>query len=217
VDGEGLAFCVGGECSLIVGALAGLKGNIKGKPGILWIDAHGDFNTPETTRSGYIGGMGLAFACGRGPKMNDAIEASRPLMSEENVVHVASRALDPKEYEAMSSSPMQLYTASAIRTDGLLRVADQAARYLDSRCDWITCHLDVDAIDPETLPAVNFPEGAGLSLEEVKKVVKRVHRTGKLKVFNLAGYNASLDQSKISAQKLLRLVSEIFSEDKTTV
>jgi len=207
---DGLGFFVGGECSIIVGVLAGLKNSVKGKPGVLWIDAHGDFNTPETTSSGFIGGMALAFACGRGPKMNETLEASRPLLVEENVVHLASRALDPEEDRAMSSSAMKLYSASRIHKDGVLKVADQAASYLDDTCDWMTCHLDVDAIDPESIPAVNHPERSGLSLEEVKVAVEAVRVTGKLKAFDLAGYNASLDHNNTSARELLKLVSEIF-------
>ena len=71
VESDDFVFCLGGECTLIVGSLAGFKTKFKGKPGVLWMDAHGDFNTPETTVSGFIGGMGLAFACGRRPKINN--------------------------------------------------------------------------------------------------------------------------------------------------
>lgn len=68
VGGDDFVFCLGGECTFIAGTIAGFNRKFTGKPGMLWIDAHGDFNTPETTVSGFIGGMCLAFACGPRPQ-----------------------------------------------------------------------------------------------------------------------------------------------------
>jgi len=212
VGSDDFVFCLGGECTFIAGTLAGFKTKFKGKPGILWMDAHGDFNTPETTTSGFIGGMCLAFACGRGPKLSSDIESARPLLSEENVVHLASRALDPLEEKAMQSSPLRLYSASDVHRTGIGKVAREAAEYLADRSDWIICHLDVDSIDNGIISAVNFSEkGSGLTLEEVKTVVHEIRRTGKLKVFDLAAYNPNLDLKRGSGDKLLKLTSEILS------
>jgi arginase len=212
VGSDDFVFCLGGECTFIAGTLAGFKTKFKGKPGILWMDAHGDFNTPETTISGFIGGMCLAFACGRGPKLSSDIESARPLLSEENVVHLANRALDPLEEKAMQSSPLRLYSASDAHRTGIGKVAREAAEYLADRSDWIICHLDVDSIDNGIISAVNFPEkGSGLTLEEIKTVVHELRRTGKLKVFDLAAYNPNLDLKQGSGDKLLKLTSEILS------
>ena len=68
VDSDDFVFCLGGECALITGSLAAFRTKFEGQPGMLWMDAHGDFNTQETTTSGFIGGMCLALACGRRPK-----------------------------------------------------------------------------------------------------------------------------------------------------
>jgi arginase len=212
VGSDDFVFCLGGECTFIAGTLAGFKTKFRGNPGILWMDAHGDFNTPETTISGFIGGMCLASACGRGPKLSSDIESSRPLLSEENVVHLASRALDPLEEKAMRSSPLRMYSAADAHRIGIAKVARAAAEFLADRSDWIICHLDVDSIDPGIISAVNFPEkGSGLTLEEVKTVVHELRRTGKLKVFDLAAYNPNLDPKQDSGNKLLNLTSEILS------
>jgi len=211
VGPDDFVFCLGGECTLVTGTLAGFKGRFKGKPGMLWVDAHGDFNTPETTASGFLGGMPLAFACGRGPRLNQNIENARPLLEEENVVHLASRALDPLESRAMSSSPMKLYPASTVHKEGASKIATQAAAYLSDHSDWITCHLDVDSIDPTIVPAVNYPEPAGLTLEEIRTVVKALQTTGKLKVFNLTAYNPTFDRDHASAQKLVTMVAELMA------
>jgi len=209
VEEDDFVFCLGGECTFIVGALAGFKSKFHGKPGILWMDAHGDFNTPETTPSGFIGGMCLAFACGRGPQLSSEIGNSKPLMDEENVVHVGSRALDPLESEAMADSRLQLYSASDIRKAGVEKVAEEAAKYLCDRVDWIICHLDVDSLDPATISAVNFPEKGGLMTEDAKTIVDALYDTGKLKVFDLAALNSDLDRDGSATKTLLDLTSRL--------
>lgn len=211
VDADDFVFCLGGECTFVTGTLAGFKGRFKGTPGMLWVDAHGDFNTPETTASGFLGGMPLAFACGRGPRLTQTIEDARPILDEENVVHLGSRALDPLESNAMSSSPMKLYPTATAHKEGVPKVAEEVATYLAGRCDWITCHLDVDSIDPAIIPAVNYPEPGGLTLEEVKAVVRALQKTGKLKIFDLTAYNPTLDRDHASAQKLLKLVAALMA------
>lgn len=213
VGASDFVFCLGGECTLVTGTLAGFKGRFEGKPGMLWLDAHGDFNTPETTSSGFLGGMPLAFACGRGPKLNQDIEDVRPLLEEENVVHAGGRALDSLESEAMSSSPMKIYSASAIHEQGASRTGDQAAAYLAAHANWIVCHLDVDSIDSTIIPAVNYPEPGGLRLEEVKTLVRALQKTSKLKVFNLTAYDPALDKDHKSAQRIVTLVEELMAKE----
>ena len=211
VSSDDFVFCLGGECTFIAGTLAGFKDKFAGKPGILWMDAHGDFNTPETTPSGFIGGMCLALACGRGPKLSWEIEGSRPLISEENVVHLGSRALDPLEAKAMEASPLKLIPASKVHQEGVSKVANEAAEHLSDSADWLICHFDVDVTGTWIIPAVNFPEkGPGLTLEQVRTVVEALRKTGKLKVFDLTAYNPTLDQNHTSGKKILNLISEIF-------
>lgn len=213
VDSDDFVFCLGGECALIVGSLAGFKTKFRGKPGILWMDAHGDFNTPDTTVSGFIGGMGLAFACGRGPKLTTSIENARPLLEEENVVHLASRSLDPLESNAIKSSPIKFYSAHDAHEMGVQKVAREAAEYLADRSDWIICHLDVDSIDPSIISAVNFREKGGLTLKEVSNVIDALQKTEKMKIFNLTAYNPTLDPDQDSGRKLVKLTSDIISTD----
>ncbi len=197
---------LGGECSGTVGSVAGLNMAFGGKPGMLWMDAHGDFNTPETSPSGYIGGMCLAMACGRGPKLGEEIEKSRPLLSEESLVHVGSRALDEPEILAFNSSPAKLFTAQRIKTKGATEVAEEAARHLANRSDWIVCHLDVDVVDPSVIPAVNYPTPGGLTMDEVVVLISALKKTEKLKAVELAAYNAAMDKGGSSARAVVNLV-----------
>ena len=212
-ESDDLIFCIGGECSMIAGEIAALRRRFSGTPGILWLDAHGDFNTPETSPSGFIGGMCLAMTCGRGPTLTDEIEKIRPLVSEENVIHVGSRALDPEEARAMQQSPLELYSATQVRNDGVEKIAQTAARVLNERCDWILCHLDLDVIDPRIMPAVNFPtSGDALTTQDTITIIRKLRVTDKLRVFNIAAYNPMMDNYNYeSGMKILRLVSDTIS------
>ena len=199
---------LGGECSVAVGAASGLVGAFGGRAGMLWMDAHGDFNVPATSPSGYIGGMCLAMACGRGPDLGVWEGTEGPPLAEERLVHVGSRDLDQPEVLAFNSSQARLFTAQQVKK-GAGEVAEEAARHLDSISDWVICHVDVDVVDPEVIPAVNYPTPGGLSLGEVAQVVKAMDRTGKLKVLELTSYNRLKDQDGSSAMKVAELAKAI--------
>lgn len=207
----GHVFVMGGECSVAVGALAGLSEVLSGKPGMLWMDAHGDFNTPETSPSGYIGGMCLAMACGRSQALGLDFGGHGYPLGEERLVQVGARALDPPEVTAFNASPAKLYTAQQVRKTGAAGVGEEAARHLENRSDWIVCHLDVDVIDPELIPSVNYPTPGGLTIEETTKIVKTQMKTEKMKVLELAAYNAGKDRRGSSAKKIVEIVKTIFN------
>ena len=197
---------LGGECSETVGAMTGLAEAYGGRPGMLWLDAHGDFNVPDSSPSGYIGGMCLAMACGMAPGLDLGTGQAPPPLAGERLVHVGSRALDPPEVVAFNSSPAKLYTAQQVKSNGAVDVAEEAARHLDNRSDWIACHLDVDVIDPELIPAVNYPTPGGLTMEETSVIIGRLIGTRKLRVIELAAYNPSRDRRAASAKRITELL-----------
>ena len=204
---EDMIFNLGGECALILGSAAGLKQHPSDKLGLLWIDAHGDFNTPQTTRSGCVGGMPLAFVCGRGPKFNLDIERLRPIIHESAVMHLGGRDFDPLESDAIRSSEIKLYSPSEFRKNGVDRTAAEIVGVLADQSDWLICHLDLDAIDPSIMPAVNYACPGGLILPELRAAVRTIAETGRLRVFNLAGYNSALDKGGLCAKVIIDLIS----------
>jgi arginase len=207
LEEEGMIFNLGGECGLTLGSAAGLKKHSSDRLGLLWIDAHGDFNTQETTRSGFVGGMPLAFVCGRGPRFSLEIEKLRPIVHENAVVHLGGRDFDPLESDAIRSSEIKLYSPSEFRETGVEKTAAKIAGFLADRSDWLICHLDLDAIDPSIVPAVNYPYPGGLALAEIHTIVRAISQTGKLRAFNLAGYNSALDEGGVCAKVILDMVS----------
>ena len=200
---------LGGECSETVGVMIGLAEAYGGKPGMLWLDAHGDFNIPETSPSGYIGGMCLAFACGMAPGLDLGTGQAPPPLAGERLVHVGSRALDPPEVAAFNSSPAKLFTAQQVKKIGAAEVAEEAARHLDNRSDWIACHLDVDVIDPGLIPSVNYPTPGGLTIEETSIIIRKLIETGKMRALELAAYNPSKDRGAASAKRIIELMKTV--------
>ena len=173
---------------------------------MLWMDAHGDFNAPEISPSGYVGGMCLAMATGRGPDTG----VTKPL-SEERLVHVGSRALDAPEAAALRDSSVKLFTAGDVKKEGAAEVASMASRHLDGGSDWIACHLDLDVVDPSIIPAVNYPASGGLTLEETAALIGALRRTGKLRVLELAAYNSEKDQDGSTAKKVVEFCAKALS------
>jgi arginase len=205
---EGVSFYLGGECGLAVGSAAGLKQQLPGKPGLLWIDAHGDFNTPETSPSGFVGGMPLAFVCGRGPQFNEQIEKHRPIIEENAVVHLGGRDFDTLESEALRSSRVKLYSPLDFQ-ENPNKLAVEIAETLAKQSDWIICHFDLDALDPAIMPAVNYPCRNGLAPEDINTVVAALSKTGKLRAFNLTAYNSTLDKDGRCGKTILDLVDKL--------
>jgi arginase len=152
--------------------------------------------------------MPLAFVCGRGPQFSKQIENQRPIFEEEAVVHLGGRNFDPLESEALRSSRVKLYSPAEFQADPN-KLAVEIAETLAKQSDWIICHFDVDAIDPAIMPAVNYPCRNGLTPEDVNTVVAPLSNTGKLRAFNLTGYNSTLDKDGGCGKTILDLVAKL--------
>lgn len=209
---DGFSLVLGGECSLIVGELQCLEQTRNGRIGLLWMDSHGDFNVPSTSPSGYIGGMCLAFACGRGPLITRELQKMMPLIGEERLVHLGSRALDAKEERMMRDSEMQVLSMKEFRRLGAETSSRKVAQRLSDRADSIVCHFDVDVLDPSLVPSVNYPTENGLKLAEAVHVIRELLATGKLSVLNLTAYNADRDTGLSSAKTVVSIVSKAFGK-----
>jgi arginase len=178
-----------GNCSSSVGTLAALD-----DPGIVWLDAHGDFNTPETSISGALEGMSLAIATGH----CHASLMPRPV-AEENVVLAATRSLDPLEQVRLHASKITLASLDAL---------PRAVDLLAARVNTIYLHLDLDVLDPSISPGANFSQPGGITPAQLFEAVQHVIATGKLAAVAIANFNPARDQdhrTRTIAQQLVRL------------
>jgi arginase len=172
-----LAIVASGDCTTALGTLAGLaRRGID--PGIVWFDAHGDFNTDETTLSGYLGGMPLAIAVGRGDQTAPRALGLRPI-DEDRVVLVDARDLDPAERELLDRSAVRRVPVSALapEAEGRGRIVPPGPIYL---------HLDLDVLDPPELPGLKFPAPGGVRRDELGRAVASLIATGQVIAIGLA-------------------------------
>jgi arginase len=181
-----------GDCVSTIGVLAGLARRAV-HPTLVFFDAHGDFNTWETTPSGFIGGMPLAMVTGRGEQtILDGAELE-PLPDSMTVL-VDGRDIDPGEDEALEASGIQVVT-----------VDDVAGGW--SPAGPLYVHVDGDVVDPDEMPAMNYPAPGGPSLDDVVAAVAELHATGRVEAFSISSWNPELPGSEIAAAATRRIAA----------
>jgi len=155
-----LPVVLAGNCHSSLGTVAALDGDV----GVVWLDAHADFNTPETTESGFFDGMGLALLTGEGwDALRSGIPGHRPV-APENVV-LCARDLDHAEWERLTSSTIRHVEPDALGT---------ALEDLRSRVDAVYLHIDLDVLDPSVGRANRFAVEGGLSTDELAAIAERI-------------------------------------------
>jgi arginase len=152
-----------GDCPAALGVMAGLQ---RRHPdlAVVWLDAHGDFNTPAITISGYLGGMPLAMLTGRAPELFCDPLGLRPV-ADTNVVLAGTRDLDPAERDALAASQVRRVPADPAAITSALDGLGRTPVYL---------HLDVDVIDSGQLPGLRFPSSPGPSVTQIEECLTAV-------------------------------------------
>jgi len=203
---EGLQPVVlGGDHSVAIGTLGGLA-RVYGPGGVLWIDAHGDLNRPETSPTGNVHGMPLAAALGfAGPEFES--EAwTFPAVSPDRVALVATRSLDPAEAELLSELDVEVYTMSDVDRLGVERVIRQALAHIAGP-GFVHVSLDMDALEPDIAPGVGTPVRGGLSYREAHLAMELVAESGLAGSLEVVEVNPILDQENETAKLAVELVA----------
>lgn len=195
-----MPLIVGGDCLVSLGALAGL-----GRPndtGVVWIDAHGDFNTPEISVSGYLGGMPLACAVGRG--LADLRQQCELMpLAERNVALVGVRDLDPLEERALAASSVMLVRTSEIGGDAT--ALDRTLHAL-ARLTQVYLHIDIDVLDAAEAPGVDFPTAPGLALPQLERLAQQAASLGNLAALALTAVNPEKDTDGRTVRAALQVI-----------
>jgi arginase len=188
-EGE-FPLVLSGNCNTSVGTLAGAGPE---GLGIVWFDAHADFNTPETTATGFTDGMGLAIAVGHcWKKMAEGVPGFLPV-EEENAVLAGARAVEPPEEERLGASGVAVVGADRIRREGLPVLA-VALDGLRERVGRVYVHLDLDVLDPaEVGPANGFAPEGGLTAEDLETALGMVRERFSVAAAGIASYDPSFD------------------------
>ena len=195
---------LGGDHSIAIGTLSGLAAS--GSGGVLWLDAHGDLNTPETTPSGNVHGMPLAAALGLcGAKF--AKEGLRlPAIDPEHVALVGVRSLDPGEQALVRELGIAVYTISDLDRRGVEPVIEEALARV-SGASFVHVSVDLDVVDPEFAPGVGDPVLGGLSYREAHLALELVAEAGMLDCLELVEVNPIRDHENRTASLAVGLAA----------
>jgi arginase len=182
-----------GNCGVAVGTIAALGAATSG---VVWLDAHGELNTPETTRSGFLDGMGLAIATGRcWTTAAREIPGHEPL-PDEHLLLVGTRDLDPPEQEMLDRSAITVLSADVLRAADPRAALAPALDALRRRVGRVYLHLDVDVLDARVAPSNEFGSEDGLAVDRVRDIVSLVAGHFTLAAIGVGSYDPAADEDR---------------------
>lgn len=180
-----------GNCNSSLGTVAGIGPD---QLGVIWFDSHGDFNTPETTESGFLDGMGLATAAGLcWKKMAASIPNFRPVPGG-NILHVGGRDFYPEEKALFEASGGTIVGAESIRRSGMAEALEPALKSLRTRAPRIYLHFDLDVLDPAGAPANEFAAPGGITVAQVQEAVQLIGERFTICAGGVASYDPRYDR-----------------------
>lgn len=195
-------LCIGGDHSMALGTIAGIssycnKNNLT--LGVIWIDAHTDLNTDETTPSGNIHGMPLAASMGLGYPDLVNLYGFTPKLKPENCAVIAARSIDPQERLNIKKLGVNVYTMSDVDKLGIHRIISRVLKQFREKVDHIHVSFDVDSIDPNFAPGVGTPVPGGLNYREAHLLMESIAECGCMSSLEVAEVNPILDMHNSSA------------------
>jgi arginase len=197
---------LGGDHSLALGSIAGAAR--PRRPGVLWLDAHGDFNTAETSPSGNIHGMPLAALCGLGADPLISLGGAEPAVrriAPGNVAIVGARSLDSGEQRLLREAGVAVYSMETVDRLGIGEVMSRAIETVGRGTDGTWLSLDLDLLDPVLAPGVGTPVPGGLTYREAHLAVELLAETGTLIGMDVVEVNPILDRVNATASLALEL------------
>lgn len=202
---------IGGDHSIAIGTIAGLAHHYK-QLGVIWIDAHSDLNSPETSPSGNLHGMSLAVSLGIGHPLLTQISGISPKVKPENIVLIGARSLDEGEKKLIRSLGIKCYTMYDIDRKGMAHVMQEAIDYIKIRTDGVHLSYDVDSIDPIEAPGTGTTVKGGLHFREAHLAVEMLHEAGIVTSAEFVEVNPLLDESNKTSELALSLISSFFGD-----
>jgi arginase len=198
---EGFTIVIGGDCTLAAGMAAGAQKSLGRPVGLVYVDAHADLNTEETTPSGFLSGMALSLAIGRGPA---GILPEGGAVRPEHVALLGFRELDPAERAALGDLGLAV-PAGAMRRLGMRVTAALALESIDNEDGPVVVHLDVDAIDYAEMPVKESVEG-GLSAAEISDLVTALLASPRVAALHVGEFDPAKDVDGVAARKVIDLL-----------
>src|SRR5438270_8670430 len=206
---------LGGDHSVAAGTVAGVAEFYRRqnqKIGLIWIDAHADINTPDTSPSGNVHGMPLAAIMGLGPAELANIYNFSPKVHPENCVLVGVRDIDARERENIRRTGIEVYTMRDIDERGMRQVIEEALRIAGRGTSGYHISLDMDWIDPEDAPGVGTPVRGGASYREAHLAMEIIADHGRMTSFEIVEVNPVIDEHNRTADLAVELALSAFGK-----
>jgi arginase len=207
--GERTLF-LGGDHSLSIGTVSAITAFTQ-DVGVLWVDAHGDFNTPDITPSGNVHGMALAALMGRGAPELTSIGRAGAKIAPSQAVILGARDIDANEKVALREAGVLVLTMREIDAKGMAAAAQRALDHFEP-LSRIHVSLDMDVLDPSEAPGVGTPVPGGLSYREGHLLMEILHDSGKVESLDVVEVNPILDDRNKTARLAVELVASLFGK-----
>lgn len=209
---DSFPLILGGDHSIAIGSIAGLARK-EPKMGVLWVDAHGDFNSVESSPSGNIHGMPLAISCGIGDQEFIDIGTPGRKVDPKRVVVVGARDLDMGEVMLLRQHGVTVYTMEEVELYGIQKVMQDSMQYLEQNCSCLHVSFDMDSIDPSEAPGTGTPVRGGLTYREAHFVMKYISTYGNfITSLEVVEVNPILDIQNRTAELAVELIESAFGK-----
>ncbi|QDU67273.1 arginase [Engelhardtia mirabilis] len=200
---------IGGDHAVACGTISGVARNFRRrgqKVGLIWFDAHGDMNTPETSPSGNVHGMPLAACLGFGHRSLTELAGAAPMLDVSNCVLIGVHELDAREKEMIRKVGIRIYTMREIDMMGMQRVMEEALEIANDGTDGFHVSFDVDGCDVSIAPGTGTRVPGGTNFRESHLVLENVADSGRLVSLELTEVNPILDHANRTAELAVGLV-----------
>jgi len=204
-----LPLVIGGDHSLSVGTVSGAAKSLRRRKkslGLLWIDAHPDMNTPETSPSGNVHGMPLACIIGMGPQKLTRLGGFAPKVDPKNVALVGIRDVDALEKPHVKNSGVRAFTMRDIDERGMRAVMEEALEIAGAGTGGFHVSLDMDSVDPQIAPGVGTPVRGGLSYREAHLAMEMIGDRCRMTSMDVVEVNPVFDEANRTAQLAVELI-----------
>ena len=206
---------LGGDHAQAIGTIGGLARHARKKGeeiGVVWVDAHTDMNTPDSSPSGNIHGMPLAVLLGRGaPELLDVL-GGQPALKPENVAVIGARDVDAAEAPLVKELGVKVYTMSELDRRGTPQCVAEAMEIANTGTRGIHLSFDLDGVDPREAPGVGTPVPGGLTFRESHSICEAAHRTGRLIGMEMVELNPTLDVRNTTGKLAVWLIGSAMGQ-----
>ncbi len=213
----GFPLILGGDHSIAIGTLSGLaleqhrraKTKPEGPPklGVIWFDAHGDINRPDTSPSGNIHGMPVSCLLGQGPAALTDISYPGAKLDPGRFCQIGLRDIDATERRLLKESGIRTYTMADIDRRGMATIVEEALEYALDGSDMLHCSFDIDSVDPRVAPGTGTPKLGGLTYREAHLGLEIIAETKRLSSMEMVEVNPALDDANKTAELAVGLIA----------